>query len=178
MLSYVEYYEPDYFLLENVAGFLDHKFYISKNTGSGEVQHEVKGGMVKFLIRSLIALGYDNFHFFFNVYLMPMLIWSKSYQVRYKLLQAGQYGAPQSRRRVIFWGAKRGIIVPDFPVPVYAFPVSANQVTLPTGAGKLCPPTRSKDPKNFHVWAPLRPRTVDDAIGDLVLYLFLCLSFL
>lgn len=89
------------------------------------------------------------------------------YQVRYRLLQAGEYGAPQSRRRVIIWGARRGVPLPQFPVPVYAFPQRPYNVSLPTG-GKLCPPTRSKAPGEYHSFAPLRPRTVDDAIGDLV----------
>ncbi|KDR81704.1 hypothetical protein GALMADRAFT_239835 [Galerina marginata CBS 339.88] len=146
MLSYVEHYEPNYFLLENVAGFLDHKFYTAHETTDGKkIESEIHCGMVKFVLRTLIALGY---------------------QVSYKLLQAGQYGAPQSRRRVIFWGAKRGISLPEFPVPVYAFPLPAYFVKLPTG-GKLPPPTRSKNPIDYHNFAPLRARTVYDAISDL-----------
>ncbi len=57
MLSYVEHYEPNYFLLENVAGFLDHKFYNNRMTPSGGVI-EIQFGMVKFVTRALIALGY------------------------------------------------------------------------------------------------------------------------
>ncbi|KAH9483930.1 DNA (cytosine-5)-methyltransferase 4 [Psilocybe cubensis] len=145
MLSYVEHYEPKYFLLENVAGFLDHKLYTKQQTASGRVEERiVQFGMIKFCFRTLIALGY---------------------QVRYRLLQAGDYGAPQSRRRVIIWGARRGEPLPQFPVPVYAFPKRAWSVKLPSG-GRLEPPTRSKG-KEHHNYAPLRPRTVNDAIGDL-----------
>ena len=56
MLSYVEHYEPNYFLLENVAGFLEHKFYNNRTTPSGGVI-EIQFGMVKFVTRALIALG-------------------------------------------------------------------------------------------------------------------------
>ncbi|CAA7271617.1 unnamed protein product [Cyclocybe aegerita] len=146
MLSYVEHYEPNYFLLENVAGFLDHKLYDMHETEAGLVECEIKFGMVKLVMRTLISLGY---------------------QVRFRLLQAGQYGVPQSRQRVIFWGAKRGLPMPEFPVPVYAFPKSNTRITLPTGK-MLDPPTRSRDPDEFHYLAPLRPITVLDAISDLV----------
>lgn len=58
MLSYVEHYEPSYFLLENVAGFLDHKFYTKRQTASGRAEEcVVESGMVKFCLRTLIALG-------------------------------------------------------------------------------------------------------------------------
>ncbi|KAF8965236.1 S-adenosyl-L-methionine-dependent methyltransferase [Flammula alnicola] len=145
MLSYVEHYEPNYFLLENVFGLLAHKFYAKRETDLGIVESEIQCGMVKFVARTLIALGY---------------------QVRYKVLQAAQYGVPQSRRRIIFWGAKRGLPLPDFPIPVYAFQKGMNKTSLPTG-DKLFPPTRSKNPDNFHQFAPLRPVTVDASVGDL-----------
>ncbi|KAF8911019.1 S-adenosyl-L-methionine-dependent methyltransferase [Gymnopilus junonius] len=147
MLSYVEYYEPKYFLLENVAGFLDHKFYTARETEAGEVESEIRAGMVKFVMRTLIALGY---------------------QVHFKLLQSGQYGIPQSRRRVIFWAAKRGIPLPQFPVPVYVFPTTIHRIKLPTER-VLYPLTRSRipDEDHYHQFAPLRARTVNDAIGDL-----------
>jgi DNA (cytosine-5)-methyltransferase 1 len=89
------------------------------------------------------------------------------YQVRFKLLQAAQYGVPQSRRRVIFWGAKRGLALPNFPVPVHAYPQGMNRVSLPTGK-ILSPPTRCKEPDGFHSYAPLPAITVNTALGDLV----------
>jgi len=104
--------------------------------------------------------------------IMIYSFFKKRYQVRYRLLQAGQYGAPQSRRRVIFWGAKKGVPLPEFPVPVYGFGIGNHSITLPS-LTKLKPITRSKDIGNPHQFAPLRPRTVDDAIGDLV-----CVNFI
>ena len=67
---------------------------------------------------------------------------------------------------MIFWAAKRGVPLPQFPVPMYAFPAGALRCTLPTG-DKLPPATRSKA-GDFHQFAPLRPISVNDAIGDLV----------
>jgi DNA (cytosine-5)-methyltransferase 1 len=60
MLSYVEHYEPDYFLLENVAGLLDHRLLDRQTTNAGVAEdYEIKSGMVKFILRTLIGLGYD-----------------------------------------------------------------------------------------------------------------------
>jgi DNA (cytosine-5)-methyltransferase 1 len=43
----------------------------------------------------------------------------KGYEVRmpWKVLNAGNFGAPQSRERLILYGAKRGLAIPDYPVP-------------------------------------------------------------
>jgi DNA (cytosine-5)-methyltransferase 1 len=90
-----------------------------------------------------------------------------SYQVRHKVLQAGHYGAPQGRGRVIFWGAKRGLKIPQFPVPVYAFPKGMHRISLPTG-GFMQPLTRSLVPGDYHQCAPLKPITVNEAVEDLV----------
>ncbi|GLB34766.1 putative cytosine specific DNA methyltransferase replication foci [Lyophyllum shimeji] len=148
MLSYVEFYNPDYFLLENVAGMINYRLLSTHGKNGRSLEGGIESGMVKFIMRSLIALGY---------------------QVRFKLLQAAQYGAPQSRRRVIFWGAKRGLSIPDFPVPIYASPKGGHRTKLPTG-NFIRPVSRSLDPDDdeYHQCAPLRAITVDDAINDLV----------
>lgn len=165
MLSYVEYYDPKYFLLENVKGLLDYPLMSSSRKGSRALEGGIKSGVVKFIMRSLEALG------FVPHTPLPSLSYinhpTNRYQVRYKLLQAGQYGAPQGRRRVIFWGAKRGLQIPNFPVPVYAFPKGVHRCTLPTG-GFLLPMSRSLVPGDNHQCAPLKAITVNDAIGDLV----------
>ena len=54
MLSYVEYYEPDYFLLENVYGIINHKMTDKRKEDGGQM----KLAMVKLIMRTLIALGY------------------------------------------------------------------------------------------------------------------------
>lgn len=97
-LSYVDFYQPDYVLLENVKGLLGHKF------------GDIKMGIVKLIFRSLTCMGY---------------------QVRMDLLQAGQYGVPQTRRRIIFWGAKLGVEMPLCPQPTHCFPKKNGAITLP-----------------------------------------------
>jgi len=144
MLSYLEHYEPRYFLLENVRGLLHHPL-LSEKIGR-ILSGGIKSGVVKFIMRTLVALGY---------------------QVHWKVLQAGQYGTPQNRERVIFWGAKRGLPLPKHPIPVYAWKRGAISPLLPNG-NKLPPPTRSVVHGEPHQCAPLRPITVDAAISDLV----------
>lgn len=55
MLGFVEHYQPEYFMLENVIGFLRFKLRDSREGRHGEV---IKWGMLKFVTRALIALGY------------------------------------------------------------------------------------------------------------------------
>jgi DNA (cytosine-5)-methyltransferase 1 len=85
--------------------------------------------------------------------------------VRFSVLQAGVYGSPQGRRRVIFWGARRGVPLPEFPIPTHNFGTTMWAVQLDTGL-KL--DHVSRDPDRAHRGAPLRAVTVDDAISDLV----------
>lgn len=91
-----------------------------------------------------------------------------SYQVRFKVLQAAAYGSPQGRNRVIFWGAKRGLRLPNFPIPTHAYEGRLCVHNLPTNQEKLPPATRSQTPGSWHLCAPLKATTVNDSIGDLV----------
>jgi DNA (cytosine-5)-methyltransferase 1 len=114
----------------------------------------------------LFLSNFSEFLIMFELWLTTFIA-TYSYQVRFKVLQAAQYGVPQGRRRVIFWGAKCGVPLPSFPVPMYAYDKGMHKVNLPTG-DTLEPETRSKDPEVYHQYAPLRPVTIDAAIGDLV----------
>ena len=94
-----------------------------------------------------------------------------SYQAHMKILQAGQYGSPQSRLRIIFWGAKRTLRLPPFPVPTHCTPDDVDKYKLPTGT--LLWPAVRVNPDSEHrldwlQFAPLLPVTVEDAISDLV----------
>ncbi len=89
---------------------------------------------------------------------------TNSYQVRFNVLQAGFYGSPQHRRRIIFWGARRGIPLPEFPIPTHVFATQWS-VQLDTG---LRLDHVARDPDRPHRGAPLRAVTVDDVISDLV----------
>lgn len=92
---------------------------------------------------------------------------SNRYQVHFKVLQAGQHGAPQGRRRVIFLGARRDVPLPAFPLPQHAFPTPVHNVNLPTGE-VLHPVIRVGADEDGHQCAPLPPVTVREAISDLV----------
>ncbi|KAF8503256.1 S-adenosyl-L-methionine-dependent methyltransferase [Russula emetica] len=141
MLSYVEFYRPKFFLLENVLGLLIHKLQVNK--AGPQEGNVVAHGIIKFILRTLTSLGY---------------------QVRFSVLQAGVYGSPQNRRRVIFWGARRGLPLPEFPIPTHNFESKQWTVQLDTGL-RLDHVTR--DPDRPHRGAPLRTVTVDDVISDL-----------
>ncbi|KAJ7438478.1 S-adenosyl-L-methionine-dependent methyltransferase [Mycena latifolia] len=138
MLSLAELFEPDYIIIENVVGLLRHSVPHPANDG-----RRVENAMPKLIIRGLAALGYQN---------MP------------GVMQAGQYGVPQDRERVIFWGAKRGLTLPKRPVPTHASR-SADKHSLKTHF--ITPVQRGGDPEDDHIFAPHAIVTVDDAIGDL-----------
>ncbi|GJE87065.1 BAH and Dcm domain-containing protein [Phanerochaete sordida] len=148
MLSYVEFYRPKYFLLENVTGLL-----ILPLKAEQRGQMMVGGiamGVVKFIFRTLVSLGY---------------------QVHCKVLQAAQYGAPQARERVFFWAARRDVPLPNFPWPTHHYARGAHNFKLPTGE-ELCRPVRVTPHESAHggeyeQYAPLRGVTVEDAISDL-----------
>lgn len=86
---------------------------------------------------------------------------SFSYQIRYGILHAGHYGAPQIRRRVIFIASKRGTYLPDLPQPSHVTP---NTRLLNVVIDEKHSFTVNKRRMNS---APLGPVTVGDVIGDL-----------
>ncbi|KAI8929735.1 hypothetical protein BC831DRAFT_547452 [Entophlyctis helioformis] len=141
-LSYVEFYKPDYFLLENVRNLLSYKLG-GKQDGVGRIKGGIEMGMLKFILRTLHSLDY---------------------QTRFAVLQAGNQGLPQSRRRLIIWGARRGCPLPAFPQPTHCFSKKGSlTVKFPkeAGGGVYNPVTRT----GGH--APHPPVTVWDAISDL-----------
>ncbi len=56
MLSYVEFYRPKFFLLENVLGLLIHKLRVNK--AGPQEGNVITHGVVKFILRTLTSLGY------------------------------------------------------------------------------------------------------------------------
>lgn len=111
-LSYVDFYKPEYFLLENVRGMVAFKLG-GEQDGTNKIKGGIKMGVVKFILRCLTSMGY---------------------QTRFSIQQAGQYGVAQSRRRFFVWGARRGSSLPDFPQPFNCFPKQGSlAITLPNG---------------------------------------------
>ncbi|KIJ10522.1 cytosine-5--methyltransferase [Paxillus involutus ATCC 200175] len=141
MLSYVEFYRPMYLLLENVFGILvHHQKTSSKKNG-------IQVAVVKLIQRVLASIGY---------------------QCQFTVLQAAQYGAPQGRKRVIFWGARRDVLMPEWPIPTHCSPTKLCRARLPTGS-TLRPNIRNKceDGLDDDRSAPLHFVTIHEAIGDL-----------
>ncbi|KAJ7695671.1 S-adenosyl-L-methionine-dependent methyltransferase [Mycena rosella] len=136
-LSLAEVLHPTYVLLENVTGLLQHSL-----TSNG---NRVTMAAVKLIYQILLAL---------------------EYQVCFKVLQAGQYGTPQDRERVIFLAAKSGHQLPQHPTPTHAFFKAARRFKVPIRPGRgIRPPARSQE--ETHLYAAHPAVTVDDAISDL-----------
>ncbi|KAI9138128.1 hypothetical protein BKA69DRAFT_819241 [Paraphysoderma sedebokerense] len=135
-LSYVAFYQPKLFLLENVVGMVNgclggYQAGIHKTVGG------VKHGAPKLIISALLAMGY---------------------QVRFSVLQAGNQGVPQSRRRFILIASKRHLPLPSFPDVTHLF--KSNPVTVNLGVSgkkKFC----------YVKGAPLPGLTISDGINDL-----------
>ncbi|KAJ2826728.1 hypothetical protein FBU31_003364 [Coemansia sp. 'formosensis'] len=143
-LSYVDFYRPTYFLLENVRGLLSYKLG-GVQVGPGKVSGGIEMGMLKFILRTLTTMGY---------------------QARFYLLQAGNYGLAQSRRRLFVWACKRGCRLPGVPRPITTFGKS-NQTNINFPDGTIYAPHA-----HFNGNAPHHAISVDDAISDLPKYEF------
>ncbi|KAJ7069693.1 S-adenosyl-L-methionine-dependent methyltransferase [Mycena amicta] len=140
MLSLVEMLSPTYVLLENVPGFLRHKFTSPK----GQI---IDMAALKLTFRGLLALNY---------------------QAVFKILQAGEYGAAQDRQRVIILATRLGTKMPSFPSPTHAFsnPPQLHKVPI-RRSDRIRPPTRSSGDIESTTYAVHPAVTVNDVIGDL-----------
>ena len=52
------------------------------------------------------------------------------YQVAFGILQAGHYGVPQTRRRLIIFAAAPGYKLPNFPEPQHVFSKRGCQLNI------------------------------------------------
>ncbi|CAI5497839.1 unnamed protein product [Closterium sp. Naga37s-1] len=109
------------------------------------------------------------------------------YQVRFGVLQAGNFGISQSRTRAFIWAAAPGHVLPEWPQPLHVFASSQLSVPLTTSAaggasaasgaaggaasiGQFSTASSLANeacPRGPAVGAPLRSITVRDAMGDL-----------
>ncbi|XP_014281484.1 DNA (cytosine-5)-methyltransferase 1 [Halyomorpha halys] len=83
------------------------------------------------------------------------------YQVTFGILQAGNYGVPQTRRRAIILAAAPGEILPKYPEPLHVFNPRATQLSVMIDDKKFLSNCRWVDS------APYRTITVRDAMSDL-----------
>ncbi|VDC06694.1 unnamed protein product [Peniophora sp. CBMAI 1063] len=151
LLSYAELLEPDYIIIENVLGFVEHKTTLQDG-------REVPAGMVKIVVRIGLALGF---------------------QVHARVMQAAQHGVPQGRRRFIIIMARRGLPLPQHPLPTHVYK-AAQRVHLPTGQtlrglsratdGFLTESARSAYYDQYTSAAPHHTITVEQATGDLPMF--------
>ncbi|KAK5638240.1 hypothetical protein RI129_012535 [Pyrocoelia pectoralis] len=83
------------------------------------------------------------------------------YQVTFGVVQAGHYGIPQTRRRLIIMAAAPGFVLPKFPDPQHVFSKKGCQLAVPVDNFKYYTGVR---------WissAPYRTITVRDSMADL-----------
>lgn len=80
---------------------------------------------------------------------------TNGYQVRYGVLDAASYGAPQYRHRLFILGARRGTPLPRFPTPTQANARPCRTLFL------------SDDFATHDGTGPFPPLTAEEAIGDL-----------
>lgn len=140
LLSNVDFYRPQYCYFENVWQFVNTPL-MGVQEGPHCVVGGIRHGALKFMLYALTVMGY---------------------QCRFSILQAGMFGAPQSRERFFLIAAPIGIRLPEFPTPTHAFHRHAIRNINPVaGLSGL------KIGALSTAWVLYPPVTVKDAIGDL-----------
>jgi DNA (cytosine-5)-methyltransferase 1 len=110
-----------------------------------------------FLLENVRNFVSHNKSFTFRLTLRSLL--DMGYQVRFGVLNAGNFGVAQSRKRTFIWAAAPGEHLPDWPRLMHCFRTPQLCINLPGGVQYTA--------VRQTVGAPLRPITVRDAIGDL-----------
>ncbi|KAI8469979.1 MAG: S-adenosyl-L-methionine-dependent methyltransferase [Monoraphidium minutum] len=110
-----------------------------------------------FLLENVRNFVSHNKSFTFRLTLRTLL--DMGYQVRFGVLNAGNYGVPQSRKRTFIWAAAPEELLPAWPQRKFVFRSPQLTINLPGGVAFTAVP---QEPG-----APLRTVTVKDAIGDL-----------
>ncbi|PIL29860.1 DNA methyltransferase [Ganoderma sinense ZZ0214-1] len=141
LLSWVDYLRPKYCVFENVRGFLSYNLNASQ-AGRHRVRGGIKMGGLKFLVHALLTMGY---------------------QVRFSLLQAGQYGTPQRRVRFFLLASLKSYPLPSFPEPTHAV-LHLDALHIKISTDETIKPTFNTN----NGTAPFKAVTIRDAIGDLL----------
>lgn len=123
-LSYIDYYRPKYFVMENVRNFVSFKSSM----------------VLRLTLRCITRMGY---------------------QCTFGILQAGNFGVPQTRRRLIIMAAAPGEKLPLYPEPLHVFNRRGSSLNIQIGDKKF------KNNCKYDESAPMRTVTVYDAWSDL-----------
>ncbi len=110
-----------------------------------------------FLLENVRNFVSHNKSFTFRLTLRSLL--DMGYQVRFGVLNAGNFGVSQSRKRTFIWAAAPGEKLPSWPRLMHCFRTPQLTINLPGNVQYTAVPQCKG--------APLRPVTVHDAIGDL-----------
>eukprot|EP00095_Tigriopus_kingsejongensis_P000286 maker-scaffold253_size237113-snap-gene-1.26 protein:Tk00286 transcript:maker-scaffold253_size237113-snap-gene-1.26-mRNA-1 annotation:"dna cytosine-5-methyltransferase 1" len=121
-LSYLDYFRPKYFILENVRNFASFQ----------------KSAVLRLCQSVILQMGYS---------------------CTFGVLQCGNYGVPQTRRRLILLAAAPGYELPNFPEPQHVFTHTPLSVQIEN--------TVFKSNTRWTESAPYRTITVSDTTSDL-----------
>ncbi len=116
---------PDYVVMENVEGFTDTR--LEGFVGLTGKQYFGKDSLAPNLLKSELSLtGY-------NV-------------LESRILDASDYGVPQSRHRAIFIAYRNGVVAPAYPEPLFK---AGDKVTVLQAIGDLMTGGRAISPSKF-----------------------------
>ncbi|XP_053609291.1 DNA (cytosine-5)-methyltransferase 1-like [Plodia interpunctella] len=127
-----------------VASFLSYcdyyrpKYFILENVRNFVAFK--KGMVLKLTLRALLDMGY---------------------QCTFGILQAGQYGVPQTRRRLVVLAAAPGLRLPRYPPPTHVFSRRACTLAATVDGKRFASDLQWEDS------APRRTCTIRDAMSDL-----------
>ncbi len=105
MLQYIHWvnvFRPQYFILENVRGLLSapikHVPHVQRGKKWQPAPDETSGSALRLVLAEIAKIGYT---------------------VNYQLINAANYGVPQTRERVVLLGSRDGTVL-EFPEPTHA----------------------------------------------------------
>ncbi|KZT40126.1 S-adenosyl-L-methionine-dependent methyltransferase [Sistotremastrum suecicum HHB10207 ss-3] len=134
-LSYVDYLRPEFVVIENVPPIATWK--VSATDGA---HIDIPNGGLSLIVRCFLEMGY---------------------QVRFALLDARHYGAPQRRRRFFLLAARSGSVLPNMPQPTHWFQAK-EQLAIMLADGTVVNPLGTADGTTM-----FQSPNIGDAISDL-----------
>lgn len=158
-LSFADFYRPRYFLLENVRNFVSHNksftFRLTLRTllDMGYQVGNVAGRAGVAMCDTSRPCAELPGHWFnacsslglfqdctATPWLEGSLVALFTPQVRFGVLNAGNYGVPQSRKRTFIWAAAPEELLPSWPQQQYVFRSPQLTINLPGGVAYTAVP--------------------------------------